>query len=624
METKEEIHFENRLYANELFTNIDDALIATDTHFVITHWNKAAERIYGITAKEAIGNNRENITKYEHISSSLVSIYYDLKTIGKWKGLLKFTRKDGVDIYLQSSSSAVKNDVDQVIGYVAVNRDITSQYMAEQSLEHFTAIMHSLDASFLIVNRDMKVVFLSPRKRIKEFQNSNYKIGDDAFKYIPDRHLKEVAINYTKAFTGETICHETDSGGDEANRVYQEITYLPITNSYNYVTHVAIIAKDLTDEKRLAVIEKKQREMEKQLFHSRVLFENFMQNSPMPAWVTDEDGMMRYMNLTYLKATSFTQKDIGKSIYDLFTKEDADLYKANNAEVLKSNRAIEVQEQVLGSDHKVRTYCNIKFPMHFHGKMMVAGWALDITTRNNIQTELEEANNFKTKLLSVISHDLRSPLTSTTALTSLVEENGDSFTKEELLEFMGLIKKGNKKTLSLLDELRVWAQTKTNKVSYEPKVVNVSDLIYSSVDFLQNSLTEKETQVTYDLQPGITAMADADMVKTIVRNLVSNAIKFSPFSSTITICSHVADNEVMISVSNEGEGIEEEIQKRILEGTNSISTYGTNGEKGIGLGLTICKEFIDLNKGRLAIQNLETKGCIFSFTLPTSLVPSTM
>ncbi len=603
-------------YSEELLDSINDALIASDKYFIITNWNKAAERIYGIRAKDAIGRTRAELLQYEYMDSSSQELLKELKNFNKWKGILKFTKKDGTAIYLQSSASVVKDQWGEIAGYVAVNRDITHQYAAEQSLQNFTAVLSFLEESFLIVDRSRKVVFLSPKKNVQAFHQSDYKVGDPAMKYIPENQQEEVSENYNKAFSGETITHEAASDGEEAFRIYLNITYMPVKNNYGNVTHVAIIIKDLTEEKRAAFFEQKKKEAEENLYQSRRLFEDFMENCPLPAWITDEDGIMRYMNPNYIKEIFFTKEALGKNIKDLFPKTIADDYYTNNASVLKNNKAISVVEQAAKADGSSTTYLVSKFPLQYEQKRMVAGWAVDITEQVKAQQLLEESNQYKDKLLSVIAHDLRSPLTLISSLAQLVAGDAEAWSKEELLDFFNTVKTSNDKALNLLKELQLWGQSRQNRINRQPQQIDVSAVIYTSIEFLQEKLEEKNITVHYNLHPQAVAYADMDMVKTVIRNVVSNAIKFSPVQSAITINTSIAGNDISISIADEGAGIKEEIKNRILQGTNATSCYGTIGEKGTGLGLSICKDFIEANKGIMTISNNETKGMVFAFSLP--------
>ncbi len=609
-------HKHSFLLLDNLLDNIDDALVASDANFYITHWNKAAGRIYDIAAEEAIGVKRNVLLQYEYINCSFIEIVKELKKSGKWKGVLKFTKKDGTIIYLQSSATVLTNDDGDFCGYVAINRDITQQYLTEQSLQNFTSILHFLDESFLIVDTSMKVVFLSSKKNVLAFHNSDYKPGDHALKYIPGKERKEVFENYRKAFCGEVISHETESEDEIEARIYLHITYMPVKNNFGQVTHVAIIIKDLTHEKRMAFVEQKKREAEVQLSESRILFENFMENCPLPAWVTDEDGAMQYMNPTYLRDISVSKTDIGETIFQLFPKAHADEYFKNNKQVLQTGKAVTAIEHGKGTQESNVTYLITKFPLQYQEKKMVAGWAIDITEQIESQKHLEEMNAFKNKLFSVIGHDLRAPLTVINALGSLVGDDNDLWTKEDLIELFANIKTSAKKAMILLSELTIWGQSRMNRIDYQPKQTDLLTVIHSSVDYLQEMIQEKQITINFNVHPDSIAYADADMLKTVVRNLVSNAVKFSPAGSVVTLHTSLRDRDVYISVTDEGDGINAELKNQILRGTNNTSAYGTHGEKGLGIGLTLCKDFIEANKGIMMIHNNSAKGCTFAFSVP--------
>jgi two-component system sensor histidine kinase/response regulator len=322
------------------------------------------------------------------------------------------------------------------------------------------------------------------------------------------------------------------------------------------------------------------------------------------------------MNPTYLKGLHFTKEDMGKNINLLFPKIIADNFYRNNLQVLTTQKSISAVEKLIGADGNVVTSLITKFPLQYKQQTMVAGWGINITEQVKMQQQLEEINTYKDKILTVIAHDLRSPLSVVSSIGELIGDDERAWSKEELLGFLENIQDCNNKALTLLKELTMWGQSRMNKVPYQPRQVDITGQIYGVIDFLKVMLHEKH--ITVDCQPlqGLVGYADLDMLKTVLRNLVSNAIKFSPLSSVITITTSVTDNDIYISIADEGIGINDEQKNRILKGTNSISSYGTNGEKGLGIGLSICKDFIEANKGVMTISPNAIQGTIFSFSLP--------
>lgn len=608
--------FQADFHLEELLESLDDVLIATDNNFIITKWNKSAERVYGFSAKEAIGKHYHQLVRKEIVGSSLEEALKDFKKSNIWKGFLKHTKQTGEEIYLESSTTAIRNEDDLTTGYVAIQRDVTQKIISEQSLQKFSYLLHALDESFLLVNQDLKVVFLSAKKNVLRFHNSNYKVGDDALLYIPLEQQAGIIANYKKAFAGEVISHEADSGGDEDSRIHLHITYMPLKNSFDLISNVAVIIKDLTDEKRRERLEEKQKEAEAQLYKSRILFEQFMENCPLPSWITDETGVMQYMNPTYLSQLQVSKEDIGKNITDIFPKIIADDYYANNTQVLESNKAVTVIEKGVGSDGHLITYLINKFPLQYEDKRMVAGWAIDITEQMKMQGKLEEVNMSKNRILSVIGHDLRSPLTVINAIGKMMADGMDDFAEDEISEMIQAITDSSRKAMTLLADLVLWCQNQNERVTYQPQKIDMKEVIEGASSLYNEDITKKDISIISQMMIPVKVYADKDMVKTVMRNFISNAIKFSPAGSAVCISAGMDENTAFFSISDEGCGIEEGLRNNILKGTNHVSNYGTSGEKGMGVGLSLCKDFIEKNNGVMTIHNNKTKGATFSFSLP--------
>lgn len=608
--------YQTGYHLEELLESLDDVLIATDNNFVITKWNKSAERIYGFTAKEAIGVNYQALIKREVLGTTITEAVRELKETNCWKGISKYVNVKGNEIYLESSTTAIRNEDGFITGYVALQRNVTQKFVSEQSLQKFASVLHSLDESFLLVSQDLKVVFLSPKKNVLRFHGSDYKVGDDALLYIPDEQKAGIITNYKKAFAGEVVTHEADSGGNEASRIYLHITYMPLKNSFDIITNVVVIIKDLTDDKRKEQLEIKQREAEAQLYKSRILFERFMENCPLPGWITDEDGVMQYMNPGYIENVQVTKEAIGRNISELFPKIIADDYYTNNMQVLENNKAVTVIEKGVNSDGNIVTFLINKFPLLYEDKRMVAGWAIDITEQVKMQSELEEINASKTRILSVIGHDLRSPLSVINAIGKMMTEDRDQFTEDEMGEMMQAITDSSQKAMTLLADLVAWCQNQTKKTTHQPQEVDMAEVLEASSAFHKENIARKDISVHCHLMPSLKVYADKEMIKTVVRNLLSNAIKFSPGGSAVSISAGKDENAVYISIADEGCGIKEPLRNHILKGINTTSMHGTEGEKGIGLGLSLCKDFIEKNNGVMTVHNNKTGGATFSFSLP--------
>jgi two-component system, sensor histidine kinase and response regulator len=232
------------------------------------------------------------------------------------------------------------------------------------------------------------------------------------------------------------------------------------------------------------------------------------------------------------------------------------------------------------------------------------------------QRELREANAAKDKFFSIIAHDLRSPFTALVGMAQYLAggiDKLDPATAKELLEGMH---KSSKNAFNLLENLLEWSRVQTGRVPMQPKDVDLYELLEESRALLQVNRENKELTIENKLQKGEVAWADENAVHTIFRNLLSNAIKFTPKGGIITVYGRRMKNRVAIMIKDTGTGMNSETMEKLFRIDRRSSTQGTEKEKGSGLGLILCKEFVERNFGELSVESEPGKGTLFSFTLP--------
>jgi signal transduction histidine kinase len=227
--------------------------------------------------------------------------------------------------------------------------------------------------------------------------------------------------------------------------------------------------------------------------------------------------------------------------------------------------------------------------------------------------ELDELNSLKNRLFSVISHDLKAPMY---ALRNLFESmQSQDMPAEEIKEMIPEIKKDLNYTVSLMENLLQWAKSQMQVHTVKPHLINVTDLIDEVMHLLHLQAEAKHIHITKKTTGPVYAWADSDMINLVLRNLVSNSIKFTPAGGNICIGASELSTFAEVYVQDSGTGISPKDLKKI----NSQEFYTTNGtahEQGTGLGLMLCKEFLAKNDGHLRIESEQGKGSVFSFTLP--------
>lgn len=230
--------------------------------------------------------------------------------------------------------------------------------------------------------------------------------------------------------------------------------------------------------------------------------------------------------------------------------------------------------------------------------------------------KLQELNATKDKFFSIIGHDLKGPLNSLTSFSGLLMNHTDSLSKEEIQMVAKDLDKSLKNLFALLENLLEWSRAQTGGIEFTPEPFDLTALIEDNKTLLKNQAQQKNiTLVSQQTQP-LAVNAHKHSINTVVRNLVSNAIKFTPAGGTVTIDAQPGKGEVLVTVADTGVGIPKEVQQKLFRLDTKHSTKGTADEKGTGLGLILCKEFVERNGGSIGVSSEEGKGSTFYFTIP--------
>jgi signal transduction histidine kinase len=232
--------------------------------------------------------------------------------------------------------------------------------------------------------------------------------------------------------------------------------------------------------------------------------------------------------------------------------------------------------------------------------------------------KLEAINATKDKFFSIVSHDLKTPLNSLQAFLMLLNEHMDDFTPEEMQSLISDLNKNLLNTIDLADNLIVWARSQMNTDQIVPVEIRVADLTGKVINLCRNVVEQKQIHVILRVADDTQVWADPDQAEFVLRNLVNNAIKFTPRGGRIELSADYESSEaVCIRVMDSGKGIPEEMLGSLFVPGKNRSRRGTEGEQGTGLGLILCKEFVEKNKGRISVQNVAGSGAAIRICLPS-------
>ncbi len=234
----------------------------------------------------------------------------------------------------------------------------------------------------------------------------------------------------------------------------------------------------------------------------------------------------------------------------------------------------------------------------------------------NSERNLMEINATKDKFFSIISHDLRNPFAAIVSFSRILKRDISNLTVDELKELALELDKSVLKINNLLENLLQWSRTQTGKIRYEPEYIAVHEIVKDNINLFKNNAKEKGIKLVDAVDDNIPVWADKNMTDTVIRNLLSNALKYTDSGGEIVMESKIKDHKVFISVKDNGVGMTEESKAKIFRIDALHSTYGTMDEKGSGLGLLLCKEFIEKQGGEISFESELNEGSVFTFSLP--------
>ncbi len=234
----------------------------------------------------------------------------------------------------------------------------------------------------------------------------------------------------------------------------------------------------------------------------------------------------------------------------------------------------------------------------------------------DVHEELKQINASKDKLFRIIGHDLRSPISQVIQMSELLESHYGDIPEKEMKEMFLHVRNSSLRSLKLLENLFSWACSQTGSMVFNPQKCQISEVINENVKLFEEQAEIKNIRIIASNLYEEEIVADKDMINTIVRNFLSNAIKFSYPKGTIDIQNEVRRNNLIVMVTDDGTGMSPEDCDKLFKIGEGCSKFGTNNEKGTGIGLLLCKEFVDKHSGSIWVESKLGEGSRFSFSIP--------
>ncbi len=411
-------------------------------------------------------------------------------------------------------------------------------------------------------------------------------------------------------------------------------------------------------EQQSEILTEKSEELEKE----RNILRAFIDNMPDRIYIKDRNGRFITGNEELIKVmrAGSVENIVGKTDYDFYPENMAEAYFNDDMEVIKSGKPIiNKEESGWTEDGKNVIVSTTKVPIRDNNGEItcLVGLGRDISKQKTnekklieqsealhevnvlleerqeeiqqqkeeleaqaenlreINQELEKLNRTKNKFFSIIAHDLKNPFHAISGFAMLITSSFHEMEDKRKLEIIEMIKTSSENAYNLLENLLHWARSQTNAIKFNPVSTNIKELIEQNLYFLKMSSESKNLNIQTDIT-SCQAYIDNHMINTVIRNLLSNAIKFSNNNGTIGISCKPEKNQILIKIEDNGIGIPPQDLNRLFKIDQYYSTTGTEGETGTGLGLIICKEFVEKNHGKISVESKLGEGTVFKVYLP--------
>jgi PAS domain S-box-containing protein len=535
----------------------------------------------------------------------------------------KETHPDRPDTWVSTIKMPMRDKEGNTIGTFGISRDITERKLVEETLveseEHYRILFNeALDGicladaeTGLITDCNKTLASLVGRERAELIGQSQKilhppRFTDAAFSPEFEQHLadKEDKILETQIITSTGLIRDVEI---KANHI----------NIHGRKTLQGVF-RNITERKKA----------EEALTQEQYLMSTLMDNLPDHIYFKDSSSRVIRVNKAMAQFVGLNDPDqvIGKSDFDFFTTEHAQQAYEDEQEIIRTGKLMNIEEKETHHDRPDTWVSTIKLPMYDKKGNIIGtfGISRDITERKKTDEEirlknelLQTINAEKDKFFSIIAHDLKGPLSAFLDATQILTEEIQNISMEEIKEISIQMKESASNIYGLLENLLEWSRLKRGMMNFNPAIINLKKIITGCLGVLKESAHKKEIKITSYLPDDLEIYADSHMLETVIRNMVSNAIKFTPKSGEISIsAAALPDKTIEIKIRDTGIGMNPDMLSKLFILNEKTSRTGTEGEPSTGLGLMLCKEFIEKHGGNISVESEEGKGSTFSFTVP--------
>ena len=598
-----------------------------DKNGLYTYSSSTVYDILGYNTEEIIGKSILDFIIPEEVNK--IAAFFR-EVVSEQKPIISLVnsnlRKDGDVVILETNGVPLYNIAGDLIGYRGIDRNITKLKNAEIKFSNERLRLKTLIQTIpdLIWLKDNEGVYMTCNIRFEQFFGAIEAdiVGKTDYDFVPEdlADFFRKKDNEAKVAKKPSVNLEWVTFASDGHKELLETIKTPMYDSDGKLIGILGISRDITEHKQT----------EDALNKSRVKLALAMDVARLGIWEFDFSKQLftlenRFYSLfgTTINEQSDTmslEKFSRKFVHPDDIKIAADVMeKAVTDDKPGSNYKFEIR--MMHDCGEIRnTAVRFVFQKDEHDKTAKCyGVVQDITAIKKAELDLRELNASKDKFFSIIAHDLKNPFNTIIGFSEIIKEQIQKADYEEIEFFADSINNSAVQTYRLLENLLEWANSQQRKFLFNPINVDLNELFIGESGSFLDMTAKKNIEFRNLLPDNLFVVADRNMIRTIFRNLISNAVKFTPKNGRIEVSALIKDNYVEIAVSDNGVGMTEKTRTSLFRIDANLSTPGTENEKGTGLGLILCKEFVEKHGGKIWVESESGKGSVFKFTLPKNI-----
>lgn len=596
-------------------SSISMAIVEPDT--TISMANTGFFKVTGFSEEEIIGTSWTRVIPPDDLERLLDYNRRRLQNPADAPENYEFTfyRKNG-EIRHGLVSVAMINSIRKIIISVI---DITERIKAEAELRKMSQAVQQSPANIIITNIEGAIEYVNPKctettgYSCEELIGENPRILKSGETSESDYGLLWKTITSGREWRG--IFHNKKKSGE---LYWEAATIAPITDKNGVITHFLAVKEDITEQRKAENALHESEEKFKAIANYAASFE---------AWF-NPDGKPIWFNPSIVELTGFTAEEYiaADDFLSVFcSPEDHEMVLGHFKLAMVGGSGKNLEFRALRKDgSKVWVNVSWRSILNSSGRMMGFRTSTqDITERKKVEMQiavqnqqLQELNATKDKFFSIIAHDLRSPFNTILGFSNLLSKNLESYNSEEVRQYTNAIARSSKEAFNLLENLLLWARSQSGKMEVQPDIIEIKRRVNEIIEIVELQAEKKNIRIVSLISDHYVVYADSNMFNTILLNLLTNAIKYTTSDGNITVFANKQAGQVEISIKDTGVGIPKEKLESIFRIDNKKSTLGTANEKGSGLGLILCREFVEKNGGTIRVESEPGRGSTFKITLP--------